>query len=96
MTELTKKKNTHHARFNDVMSILEKMNYNPIECLVKAAQNEELDWSVRMKAMCIVADKSVPSLKAIEHKTDESQHHDMMSKLSDSMSKLEDKHRREY
>jgi hypothetical protein len=96
VTTAAKKKNTHHARFNDVMSILEAMNYNPIESLVKAAQNEELDWPVRMKAMCIVADKSVPSLKAIEHKTDESQHYDMMSKLTANMLELEDKYRSEY
>ena len=92
----TKKKNTVKARFNDVMSILEQMNYNPIESLVKAAQNEDLDWPVRMKAMCIVADKSVPSLKAVEHKTDESQHADMMSKLDETMAKLEEQHRSEY
>jgi hypothetical protein len=90
------KKNTVNKKLGDVMSILERMGYNPIESLVCAAQNECLEWPIRMKAMVTIADKSVPTLKAIEHKNDEKQHEDMVRVLEGIMQPLLIEHKQPY
>ena len=60
------RKGTPNKVTRDVLALLEKKGHNPIEALINIAQDILHSPEIRLKANMFLADKYVPSLKAIE------------------------------
>jgi hypothetical protein len=82
-------------KFYDVHEILERMGYNPVEALVRIAMNDTLDYSLRLKATIVLADKTIPSLKNVEHKRNDDQHAESLNTLKQIFQSICDLHVKE-
>lgn len=78
----------------DALETLKDMGHNPIEALTIIARESSNELN-RIKANAILADKSSPSLRSVEHKTDESQHSDLIL-LKKQMLELENANKKDY
>lgn len=80
----------------DAESIYRAMGYDPVESLVKVAQNEMLEPKVYASARIAIFKTTVPTLKAIEHKNDDKQHTDMIITLNKVMGPLLIEYQKSY
>jgi len=80
--------------YTDVKQLLLDKNFDPAAALVELAQNSG-DESIRLKALAELSKKYLPDLKAIEHKTDDTQHKDLLE-LRKKMLDMQSNHIKEF
>lgn len=80
----------------DAAEIMRKHNYCPITHAIKIIMDEKTKSKERTELIKMLADKYAPNLKAIEHRTDDTQHDDMVESLKNIMVGLASKFTKDY
>lgn len=82
-------------KFYDVQATLEAAGFDPVAAMLEIAMHSESN-DLRYKATRDLIDKIAPALKSVEHKTDDTQHNDMLEQLKSAMQIATDKHKKEF
>lgn len=80
----------------DVPSLLRARSYCPITHAIDLILDEKTGSKSRIELIKMLADKCAPNLKAIEHKTDDTQHDEMLESLKTVMVGLAAKFTKDY
>lgn len=80
----------------DAPALMRERNYCPIKHAMDLLASGTLSNKETIDLIKMLADKAAPNLKAIEHKTDDTQHDAMLAELKTVMSGLAEKFKRDY
>jgi hypothetical protein len=80
----------------DTIALLKKRNYCPITHAIDLIQSATTTTKEKIELIKILASKVAPDLKAVEHKTDDTQHDAVLESLKSVMMSLSETFKRDY
>jgi hypothetical protein len=80
----------------DTIALLKKRNYCPITHAIDLIQSQQTSTKEKIDLIKMLAAKVSPDLKAVEHKTDDTQHDAMLESIKTVMQGLSDQFKRDY
>lgn len=83
-------------RLIDAPALMRERNYCPITHAIDLILDDKTSTKEKIDLIKMLADKCAPNLKAIEHKTDDTQHDEIIASLKTVMHGLSDKFKRDF